>query len=579
MPGYASVVLLHSSFVHRDRLFTYSVPDDLDVGVGSIVRVPFARSRTTGVVTQMLRNPDVDRTLPIIATLGPGLGSESVSLARWTTDRYLSTFGEALAAAAPERIAAVERSAAAAAVMPKPALPVLSGDPLRGWRGAGALARSIMRGGHAAFSLQPPAATDRGPLLVHLSVAALTAGRGVLILLPEVRFRGEVATALDAALGEQIAWLGTDRSTRDRYSAWLALRGGRKHIACGGRGAAFAPVENLGLVVVDDESHVSYKERRAPRFHARTVAAERARRAGAALVAVGVPPSVEVAAAVASGRMTAVAPPRRAQTDRRVPVTIADLSREPERLVPTGRTLSAAKRALTESRRVVILTHRGGEEAARIYARALRTLKPRAPARLDARSAQADLRRAVAKADLIVATPVIAKDLPPGPLGLVAICHADAALSHADFRTPEEAFSTWWRIARYADAVVVETAQPQHPAIRALVRFDPSLLVAVEIDRRRSLGYPPFAGLARITAPAGSIDRIAQDVEQAGGTVLGPVVRASREGGEVRDSESVIGVRASSPKALEQILAPLALRWRDSGDDARIDIDPRELLP
>lgn len=560
---FASVVPLQSSLVHRDRLFTYSVPESLDVHVGSLVRVPLGRKRSDGVVVALMEQPDVERTVPLIAALGPGLDEDLVDLARWTAERYCSSLGEALATALPERVASEEDSAFA----PLPDANLDAGW-LRTWRGGPALMRSVERGGRASFSMQPPPAEDRGPMIASVCAAAIAAGRGVLVLLPEVRFRSPVETALKTAFGDGVAWLGSNHSNRVRYRGWTALRRGEARIACGGRAAVFAPVPDLGLIVIDDESHVSYKERRQPRFHARTVASERGRRANATLIAVGVPPSVEVAAAVAARQMTPVAPPA-TQRGAHPPVQVIDLSESRERLIPSGRTIAAAKQSLARGERVMIMIHRGGEEPAKVFQRAVRATGAKSPALLDARSGNAALRGAMRKADLIVATPVIAKDMPLSEAGLVAICHADAALSQADFRTAEETFATWWRAARFARGVIVETATPAHPAVRALVRYDPAVLAADEIARRKELGYPPFGGLARIAAPSNRADELARILEGGGATVLGPVQR---------DGHALLAVRTSSRKTLEELLSPLAAAWREQGTEIRIDIDPRELL-
>lgn len=561
---WASVVLLHSSFVHKDRVFTYEIPAELDVGVGSVVRVPFARSRTTGVVTKILSTPDVEKIVAVLTTLGPGIGPDGVSLARWLADRYLSSFGEALAAVVPERVAAAEKTSTAA--------PMQNVDAdlswVKSWTGGGALARTI-DGGAGSFSLQPPGDATRAPMIASFAKAAVAAGRRALILVPEVRVQSEVVDALAQAFGDAFAWLGTDRSPRERYREWLAARRGDAMVVAGGRAAALAPVAGLGLVVVDDESHHTYKERRAPRFHARTVAAHRARAARAVLVAIGVPPSIEVVAAVQSGAMTAVAPPRRTGARTRPPVQVIDLSKEPERLVPSSRMLSAAQSAMRIGGRVAILSHKSGEDLERLLARAVRVLKPKESARLDAKASAQAIRRALAHAQLIVATPVIAKDLPIERLALLGICHADAALAQTDFRAAEETFSTWWRVARFAEAIAIETANPRDDAVKALIQFNPASLAAKELLRRKALGYPPFGALARVTTPVANADQVARAIGDGGGAVLGPVVRGEN---------AVLAIKATSRAALEKLLGPFAEAWRSQESATRIDVDPRTII-
>ncbi len=563
--GFASVVLTQSALSHLDRAFTYRVPDDLPVEVGARVRVPFRRRNREGVVIALLDEPDVERALPINAVLGPGLDPDLVDLCRWVAYQYLATLGETLAAALPQRVVEEEkeRDGTPLPVAPRPLA------WLRGYNNGVAIERALTAGKHAGFSWRP--GESRPAEIAALVAATAGRGRGVIVLVPDVRFSGEVAAALEP-LGDAVAWLGSDRSARERYRAWLAVREGRALVAAGGRAAVYAPVQNLGLVIVDDEAHVSYKERRAPRINARAVAAERARQAGAVLIAVGTPPSVEASAAVERGSLTAVVPQTSAARGR-PPVTIVDLSREGFRLVPHADTLRTASSELSAGRRVVLLIHRAGDEARRAAARAIRILKPERPARLDARTKPEDLAGAVAHADLIIATPVIAKDLTIDGVGLVAILEADVALAVPEFRSAEEAFATWWHVARWARGgrVVVETAEPHHPAVRALVRWDPDALYRWDASRRRETGYPPFAGLARIDVPPErAVDVAARVASLPGLTVLGPLERKDR---------AVVVVRARSRNALVTALRPLADRWRADEEPIRVDVDPREVLP
>src|SRR5438270_5863012 len=189
--------------------------------------------------------------------------------------------------------------------------------------------------------------------------------------------------------------VGSERVARERYREWLALRSGAKRIAVGGRATVFAPVSDLRLILIDDEGHQSYKEGRAPRYHARTVAAERARRAGATLVLVGVPPSVEARAATERGPYVLVSPPRPEERKHRSSVTVI----EQGTLVPSAPTLQAAKESLAARRRVVLVTHRGGSHAGSVAGRAVRILAPSKPMQLDSSSTPADVARAARSAD------------------------------------------------------------------------------------------------------------------------------------------------------------------------------------
>ena len=567
MAAFASVVLTHPSLSHLDRAFTYRVPDDMTVDVGARVRVPFRRAKRDGVVVELLAEPDVAKVLPIASLIGPGLEPEAVELCRWVADHYLSTLGEALAAAVPERVVEEEQNEPTNRPAPKAG----SLRWLARYRGGSELERALAVNGFRGFSFRP--GPKRAEEIASLASRAAASGRGVLILVPEVRVAGGTTDAVKT-LGDSVALLGSDRSARERYRDWLALRAGAKRIAVGGRAAVYAPVQSLGLVIVDDEAHVSYKERRAPRINARPVAHERAKRAGAVFVAVGTPPSVEAGYAVERGVLAPVTLPRADVMRSRPPVKVVDRSREQSRQVPHAETLRLIRQTFDAGRRVVVLTHRGGDAARTAAARLFRAVDARAPVRLDARTSPQALADAARNADVIFATPVIAKDLDITRVGVVAILEADAALSVPEFRGTEETFATWWHIARWAHggSVVLETSDPRHPAVAALVRWDVEALYRFESSRRRETGYPPFASLARIDVPAARASEAAEAVATAhpAGEMLGPLERGGK---------AVVIARSKSRKELLDGLRPLVEKWRSSGEPFRVDVDPREVLP
>jgi primosomal protein N' (replication factor Y) len=563
--AYATVAFVDAALAHLDRVFTYGVPADAgaDVVVGSVVRATVRGKRRTAVVVSVSDAPDVERVVPIAGTLGPGLPPDVVDLARWCAERYLSTLGEALASALPDRVASEETKdpaartrTADAARTDAPPLP----DELR------AFASALDRGVAPAAVWRPSFDADRARAIVRLVERALAAGRGALVLVPETAVAGTVERALAERFGPALARLGSDRPPRERYAGWLAARRGDVRVVVGGRSAVFAPVQDLGLLVVDDEAHAAYKEGRAPRFHARAVAAERARRAKAAILLTGVPPSVEARAACERAPFRFLAPARPAERKTRPPVTVVDGD---SRLVPAARTLALARETLDANRRVVVVAHRA-ERLDAVCERVERVTKARNLARLDHTSTRAQLQRALASADVIVATPFIAKDLLIDRVGLVAFVEADAALSQPEFRAAEETFATWWRAARSlrgGGAIAIESRLPNHPAVVALTRFDPDVLYRSEAARRRDLGYPPFAFLARIDVPPELAQRAARELD--GVEVLGPTER---------DGRTVIVARARRRDELLRALAPVAARWRAENEPMRIDVDPWEVF-
>ncbi len=188
-------------------------------------------------------------------------------------------------------------------------------------------------------------------MVADLVARCLAAGRSALVLAPDP------AAALPDAVLRLAGPHGADwrpGAERARYRAFLRGRTGHARVAAGERAAVFAPLRDLGLVVVDEEASPAWKERRSPRHHVREVALARARLAGATCVLLGDLPSAALWRLLEGGHVTALAADRATQRARAPRVDVADLS-DPR---------PGARRALHRHRRAR-LTHavRGGGAA------------------------------------------------------------------------------------------------------------------------------------------------------------------------------------------------------------------------
>ncbi len=170
--------------------------------------------------------------------------------------------------------------------------------------------------------------TGSGKTLVYLDLlkrVVLEQGKTAIVLVPEIALTPQTVDRFRAVFGDRIAVLHSALSDGERYDAWLALRRGEKRIAVGARSAIFAPLKDLGAIVVDEEHESSYKQGEAPRYHAREVAIVRARAEGAVVVLGSATPSLESWSNAAAGKYELLTLPERAGGAQLPKVEVVDL--------------------------------------------------------------------------------------------------------------------------------------------------------------------------------------------------------------------------------------------------------------
>src|SRR5258708_24209638 len=118
-------------------------------------------------------------------------------------------------------------------------------------------------------------------------------GRGWFVLVPEIALTPQIVGRFIERFGETVAVLHSRLRPAERYAEWRRLREGEARVCVGPRSAVFAPIDDLALIVVDEEHDSSYKHEGDPRYDARDVAAERARRCGAVLLLGSATPRAE----------------------------------------------------------------------------------------------------------------------------------------------------------------------------------------------------------------------------------------------------------------------------------------------
>jgi primosomal protein N' (replication factor Y) len=621
------------------RPFTYEVPDDVERG--AVVQVRLGRSRARGVVAELGVEPPPDVAAAPIERVVGELPPALVDLALWLADYYGSTPARALRLVAPlRRTPRTERPRPAVReALPAEAAPVeLSSSQAAA---VGRIETALGRGGN--LLLYGATGSGKTEVYLRACASALARGLGAIVLVPEIALTPQASGRFEARFGDRVAILHSALTEAERRDERDRIGAGEASVVIGARSAIFAPVRRLGLICVDEEHDPSYKQESDPRYDARTVAAKRAALEGAVAVYGSATPRPESWARLErlelGGRLGGPLPPVRVVDLRReagYPLSaplLEELGGIAERggkaiLLLNRRGLAPALhcRACGETPRcpdcdVSLVLHGdatlrchhcghaaaapiacpacGSPELARLGAgtqRLERELAARMPEltliRLDAdtvaeRGALAEALRHFADTDraVLVGTQIVAKGHHFAGVSLAAVVDADTGLGLPDFRAEERTFQLLTQLAGRSgrDApgrVLVQTFQPDARAIRYAARHDVEGFLAGELDRRRTLGYPPFRHLVRIVVSgpdADSPERALTELKHglSGEQLLGPAPLFRLRG---RHRWQLVA-KSDQPRRLAgragRLLAAAAPAMRRAGLTAVVDVDPQ----
>jgi primosomal protein N' (replication factor Y) (superfamily II helicase) len=626
--------------------FDYRLPRSMEeVGVGSVLVVPFGRRRVVGVVVGLAERSELPpaRLAEPVEALDAGVPPDLVELGRWVGDEYCSTPARGLGLvlppgtgtgaearrvrplvelqveATPEGIAAVDggarlglrqravlraliagpksaRALATAAGSDRATLRRLEARGLVTTREVerrrrhhsptvGAVRKGIeltadqrqvlqrIEGGQGREFLLN-GVTGSGKTEVYLEAArrAMERGRGAIVLVPEIALTPQTMDRFRRRFGDAVALLHSRMPSGARYDEWRRLRSGEARICVGPRSAVFAPVSDLGLVVIDEEHDSSYKQESDPRYDAREVARRRAVEAGATLLCGTATPRPESWHELARLEL-----PSRVDGRPLPPVEIVDMrGGVPGPLHPRTREAFAevaaagGKAILLINRRgwsthltcrscghawecphcdVSLILHRDGalrchhcghteskpescpecssvtiarvgSGTQRVEAELKDLLAPLEVFRLDSDSAAGGRHEDVlrrfesARYGVLVGTQMVAKGHDFPDVTLSVVLDADGALRLPDFRSEERTFALITQLAgrsgrgEAGGRVLVQALATGAPSIRHAARHDAAGFLAEELERRRELRYPPYSHLIEIAISGEGEERV-----------------------------------------------------------------------
>lgn len=409
----------------------------------------------------------------------------------------------------------------------------------------------------------------------------LELGRTAIALVPEISLTPQTLERFSSRFPGQVAVLHSRLSPGERYDQWRGILEGRYSVVVGARSALFAPLKDLGLIVIDEEHESSYKNDTSPRYQAREVAEARARMSGCPLLLGSATPAFESLHRAKAGAYRLLRLPERVDSRPMPEVEIVDMRTEGgagvvplvsrQLLDALSRTVEAGDQAILflnrrgfsnylqchacgsiidcdscevslcyHSRGHILMCHHCGVSrkvpdkcpscgapalkgfgagTQKVEDEVARHLPGITSIRMDAdttrgKDAHWELIGAFKnrEAQVLIGTQMIAKGHDIPGVTLVGVINADTALAIPDFRASERTYQLLTQVSGRAGRdlrpgrVVIQTFNPEHPAIRALTDGGVAFLDA-EIKARQTALYPPFIRLVNVMvqSPDGAV--------------------------------------------------------------------------
>lgn len=334
--------------------------------IGKRAEVKFGNRRLTGIIVKTFDQLpkdlpyDASKIRPLIRVLDeqPVLTQELISLGIWMSGYYLTPIGEILNSMIPSGKRETDSSSFSfTEEFPEQKIVELSKEQID------AIAAITKAGESENKYHYLYGTTGSGKTEVFLQVAEniLKKGKGIIYLVPEISLTPQVLEAVTIRFGKTVAVLHSGLTQSQKLSEWKRILKNEARIVIGARSAVFAPVQNLGLIIIDEEHDSSYKSNNMPRYHARQVAMYRATKLKIPLLMGSATPSVESWNSISNGQFVCHKLTKRLAGGIPPAIKCIDLNRENTRGQSISHELeNAIKKTLEEKKQVILFLNRRG---------------------------------------------------------------------------------------------------------------------------------------------------------------------------------------------------------------------------
>lgn len=337
------------------KAYTYALPEQSKCNIGYRIVAQLGRRNLTGYVTELTHErPPGDfeiKTVTKIIDQDPIFDADLLELSCWMAGMYMCSQGEALAAMIPGA-----RRESKLTSDPEQSDTLSTRHELSNHQSAAV--ERITSADEGMFYLYGVTGSGKTEVFLRVSERLMADGYSVIYLVPEISLTYQLIQGLAGRFGESFAVIHSRLTPSQKLLEWRRILSGSARFVVGARSAIFAPVKNVGLIIIDEEHESSYKAGNTPRYHARQVAMRRRSVSHARLILGSATPSVEAYSLMGSGVLHRLELPERLSGGSMPTIDIIDMKRESGLL--SKALVNRIRETTREKRQVILFLNRRG---------------------------------------------------------------------------------------------------------------------------------------------------------------------------------------------------------------------------
>jgi len=357
-------MLVNVLFPINAEAFTYLIPDEIElkIKIGSRVLAPFKKEKKVGIVVSFGKSEPTGKKITLkkidaVLDKEPLIQEHLLKLIRWVGQYYVSTSGLALKNAVLSGVLENRKSGKSRITYDTDIKPAKTFELTSEQK----MALSIInKADSGAFLLH--GITGSGKTEVYLrAIEALPEDKEAIVLVPEIALTAQIIDRFHERFGKKVAFFHSGLSAGERISQWWKIKNSEVKVALGVRSAVFAPFNNLGLIIIDEEHEASYKQFEGLRYSARDTALARAKIHGIKIILGSATPSLESFYNTQKGKLTYLQLTRRIEKKQLPHVEILDMTKEDKKVWSfSDKLLNSIKENVSGGHQSIIMLNRRG---------------------------------------------------------------------------------------------------------------------------------------------------------------------------------------------------------------------------